>query len=272
MRRRIGDVKTNEHGAAPTSSEGAGDLSRRGFMGLCATAALGSATALADTRLPVTPSAEHQWSMGIDIQRCIGCGRCVSACRLENDVPEGFFRTWVERYVITHDGRVHVDSPDGGEFGFPGDWDPARVRKAFHVPKLCNQCEESACTQVCPVGATFSSPDGVTLVDPEYCIGCSYCVQACPYGCRFINPVTQIADKCTFCYHRISRGLLPACVEVCPTQARIFGDLAELTKDPSEVVYPEFVTFMRTHNLQVLKPHLGTRPRVFYNDLDLEVR
>ena len=74
------------------------------------------------------------------------------------------------------------------------------------MPKLCNHCAHSPCVQVCPVGATFESPDGVVLVDKDYCLGCRYCVQACPYGCRYIDPRTRTVDKCTLCYHRITRG------------------------------------------------------------------
>ena len=95
-------------------------------------------------------------------------------------------------------------------------------------PKLCNLCEHPPCVQVCPVGATFDAPDGAVLIDPKYCIGCGFCIQACPYGSRFLNPVTKTAEKCTLCYHRITRGLKPACVEICPAQARIFGDLKNL--------------------------------------------
>ena len=97
--------------------------------------------------------------------------------------------------------------------------------RSFFVPKLCNQCDNPPCVQVCPVGATFKTEDGVVLVDEDYCIGCRYCIQACPYGARYLDPHTKTADKCTFCYHRITKGLLPACVEVCPTQARVFGEL-----------------------------------------------
>ena len=85
--------------------------------------------------------------------------------------------------------------------------------------------------QVCPVGATFESPDGVVLVDKNYCLGCRYCVQACPYGCRFIDPRTKTVDKCTLCYHRITKGLTTACCEACPTGARQLGDLKN-PKDP----------------------------------------
>ncbi len=158
---------------------------------------------------------QHKWLMVVDVNRCIGCGLCAEACKLENHVPE---------------------------------------------------CEHSPCVQVCPVGATFDAPDGAVLIDPKYCIGCGFCIQACPYGCRFMNPVTHTAEKCTLCYHRISRGLKPACVEICPTQARIFGDLKNPEPDdPIEA-------FVRNNKVQVLKPHLGTEPRVLYAGIDREVR
>jgi tetrathionate reductase subunit B len=219
----------------------------------------------------------HHWLMAFDVDQCIGCGKCVDACKIENRVPPAptFFRTWIERYIIRQAppqtgelrGEVLVDSPEGGRNGFPPTQPPAgEILQSFYVPKLCNLCEHSPCSQACPVGATFDTPDGVVLVDPRHCIGCGFCIQACPYGCRFLNPVTRIADKCSLCYHRITRGLQPACVEVCPTQARVFGDL----KDPN----PDnpVAMFLRTHKVQALKPHLGTEPRVLYAGLDKEVR
>ena len=141
--------------------------------------------------------------------------------------------------------------------------DPTIVR-TFFVPKLCNQCAHPPCVQVCPVGATFQTPDGVVLVDEKRCIGCRYCIQACPYGARYLNPRTKTADKCTFCYHRITEGLLPACVEVCPTEARIFGDL----KGKAD----RLVRFHRVNQISVLKPDLNTEPKVLYAQLDGEVR
>jgi Fe-S-cluster-containing dehydrogenase component len=117
---------------------------------------------------------------------------------------------------------------------------------------------------VCPVGATFKTEDGVTLVDEDYCIGCRYCIHACPYGARFLNYRTKTADKCTLCYHRITKGQLPACVEVCPTQARVFGDIRKLTSPLRRL--------MRMAKTQTLKPHLNTEPKVFYTNLDSEVR
>lgn len=219
----------------------------------------------------------HEWAMGINIDKCIGCGLCAEACKNENKVIRQpfYFRTWVERYIIKKPkrgfgearGETLVDSPNGGIDGFPPTSVPkAEILRSFFVPKLCNQCTKSPCTQACPVGATFEAPDGAVLIDPKYCIGCGFCIQACPYGCRFLNPVTRTAEKCTFCYHRITRGLQPACVEVCPTGTRVFGDL----KNQNDAGPLE--QFVQEHRVQVLKPHLGTHPKLLYAGLDKEVR
>lgn len=213
-------------------------------------------------------STEHWWAMVIDIEKCVGCGNCVRACKTENNVPlePYYFRTWVERYHVNGEDIEHpeVDSPNGGFDGFPEKYRAGDGSRNFFVPKLCNHCAHSPCVQVCPVGATFVSPDGVVLVDKKYCLGCRYCVQACPYGCRFIDPRTQTVDKCTLCYHRITKGLLPACVETCPTVARQLGDL----KDPNDPIH----AFLKDHKVQVLKPQMATGSKTFYNGLDGSVR
>lgn len=219
----------------------------------------------------------HAWQYAIDVDKCIGCGSCVEACKNENHVSmdPGHFRTWVERYIVRKPkdgsavprGETEVDSPNGGFGGFPPSAIPKQdILKSFFVPKLCNHCEQSPCTQSCPVGATFDSPDGVVLVDSAYCIGCGFCIQACPYGCRFFNPKTHTAEKCTFCYHRITRGLKPACVEVCPTGTRMFADM----KNPQSAATIQ--TFVTKNKMHVLKPHLGARPKLLYAGLDTEVR
>jgi len=209
---------------------------------------------------------EHQYGMGIDVKACIGCGRCVQACKNENNVPKEpfYYRTWVERYTILTSGETIVDSPSGGGRGFPDDTSEGDILRNFFIPKLCNHCKNAPCVQVCPVGATFTTQDGVVLIDKDYCIGCRYCIQACPYGARFLHPVTHVAEKCTFCYHRLVKGMVPACVEFCPTKARIFGD----TLQPSSLL----TRFFRFNTIQVLKPDLNTRPQVFYANLDGEVR
>jgi len=208
------------------------------------------------------------YGMGIYVKRCIGCGRCVDACKKENDVPDEpfFFRTWIERYTIWEDGEVSVDSSNGGRNGFrPLEVEGKKgILRAFFVPKLCNHCDNPPCVQVCPVGATFKTPEGVILVDKDYCIGCRYCIQACPYGARFLHPKLKVADKCTFCYHRISKKLLPACVEVCPTKARVFGNLRSKSSPLRR--------FMKMNEVHVLKKDLNTEPKVYYANLDGEVR
>lgn len=241
-------------------------ITRRHFVYLLPAAAISWKYVLAGTpeASPNYSITDHWWGMLIDITKCIGCGNCVRACAVENDVPEGYFRTWVERYHVSgwHMEAPAVDSPKGGKEGFP----PGKESggKNFFVPKMCNHCADSPCTQVCPVGATFETRDGVVLVDEKYCLGCRYCIQACPYGCRFLNPAKRTAEKCSLCYHRITKGLTTACCESCPTGARQLVDL----KNPSDPVHE----FLKTHSVQVLKPHLATGAKAFYNGLDGSVR
>lgn len=213
------------------------------------------------------PDKSKPWyAIGIDIEKCIGCGMCAKACKSENDVPKEpfYYRSWVEQYTIKNDGTLKVESPNGGIDGQKQSVPDDEIFKTFFVPKMCNHCEKSPCVQVCPVGATFDSPEGVVLVDDKYCIGCRYCIQACPYGCRYLHPEKKTADKCTLCYHRITKGLNPACFEVCPTGARIYGDL----NDKNGVMHK----FLKEHNCHVLKPNLNTGSKLFYNGLSAEVR
>lgn len=202
----------------------------------------------------------------IDIDKCIGCGNCSKACKNENDVPKEpfFFRTWVEQYTVKNDGSVNIISPNGGIDGFDQQASDEEIFKSFFVPKMCNHCSKSPCVQVCPVGATYDSPEGVVLIDEKYCIGCRYCVQACPYGCRFIHPVKKVANKCTLCYHRLKKGLDPACMEVCPTGARMYGNLRDKES--------KIVKFLKEHTTQVLRPNLNTGSKLYYNELRSEVR
>ena len=232
-------------------------MKRREFLASLALLGLGAKS------LPLE-WGKHLYVFVVDVRKCIGCGRCVVACKIENDVPEGYYRTWVERYAWKN-GKVEVDSPGGGtKFGVK------QAEKSYFVPKLCNHCERPPCVQVCPVGATYKTPDGVVLVDENYCIGCRYCIQACPYGARYLYPPDgprvsrrNTADKCTWCYHRIRRGLKPVCVEVCPTGARNFGDLM----DPNDPIHE-----LLKERVAVLKPEQGTKPKVFYIGIDSEVR
>ena len=243
-------------------------LTRRHFLVLLPAAAIAWDSIIAGSpeAAPNYNMTDHWWGMLIDVTKCIGCGTCVQACQAENNVPDGYFRTWVERYHVDPLDMDHptVDSPNGGIDGFPETYPDGGPGKSFFVPKRCYHCADSPCTQVCPVGATFRTNDGVVLIDKEYCLGCRYCIQACPYGCRYLDPRTNTADKCTLCYHRLTKGLQPACCEACPTGARQIADL----KNPKDPVHE----FLRTHQIQVLKPQMATGAKTFYNGLDGSVR
>jgi Fe-S-cluster-containing dehydrogenase component len=256
----------------------AGAVAGAGALGVMRTVAAKNAPASGASSFPAKDYdwTKHRWAFGVDATKCIGCLRCVEACKRENDVPltAHHFRTWVERYVYlegedkpridSHHDPVNIAaSGSEKEYRFANRYKDAKVEKAFFVPKLCNQCTHPACVQVCPVGATYKTEDGVVLIDHDYCIGCRYCVQACPYGARFFNEEKGVSDKCTWCYHRITRGLQPACVEACPVGARIFGDRNDRLSPISQ--------FIRNNRVQVLKAETGNAPNVFYVGIDKEV-
>lgn len=243
----------------------------RGFVRR-ATAAVRPASAPADYDW-----TKHRWGFGVDATRCIGCLRCVEACKIENGVARDahHFRTWVERYVhLKGERRARIDShydpqniaASGSEreYRFDNRYRDAPVEQAFFVPKLCNQCENPPCVQVCPVGATYQAGDGVVLVDRKWCIGCGYCIMACPYGARFFHPVHHVAEKCNFCYHRISAGMKPACELACPFGARRIGDINNPDDPVTRIIMNERVS--------VLKEEYGTKPRNYYVGLSREVR
>jgi tetrathionate reductase subunit B len=221
--------------------------SRRGFIKALA----GGAAAVVATVAAVLPSKvarsakvegerKRQYGMVIDVRRCIGCHACTVACKAEFDVPLGENRAWVE-YV------------DKGVY--------PNVGRSF-LPRLCNHCSEPPCVSVCPTNATYKrEQDGIVVIDDGLCIGCKYCIQACPYDARFLNPVTEIADKCDFCIHRVSKGLAPSCVNTCVGGARIFGDLADPDSNVSQLIAKNRVT--------VLRGEMGTLPNVYYIGADL---
>ncbi len=170
----------------------------------------------------------------IDHTRCIGCHACTVACKSENHVPVGNFRTWV-KYT------------EGGTF--------PSVRRGFSVLR-CNQCTGAPCVEICPVTALSKHENGIVDVDPNACIGCKSCTHACPYDAIYINEESGIAEKCHFCEHRIERGLAPACAVVCPTEAIIPGDF----NDPESRV-----SQLRSNGgLTVRKPEARTGPNVHY--------
>lgn len=174
----------------------------------------------------------------INNKTCIGCHACSTACKSENDVPLGVYRTWV-KYV------------EKGEF--------PNSRRVFQVTR-CNHCANPPCVRICPVTAMYQRHDGIVEFDPSVCIGCKACMQACPYDAIYIDPNTHSAAKCHFCSHRTDIGLEPACAVVCPTQSIIAGDLDNPASKISRLLAREVVS--------VRKPEQGTSPNVFYIDGD----
>lgn len=191
-------------------------------------------------------TGKKRYAMVIDLRRCIGCDACMVACKAEFDVPLGVFRTWVPYKVV-------------GTY--------PNVRKHF-MPRLCNHCDDPPCVRACPVEATYKVEDGgFVLQRYERCIGCKACMASCPYNARFMLPksrtytdISSVVDKCTFCHHRVTQGLSPACVQTCIGRARIFGDLNDPASEVSHLV--------STLPTQVLRPEEGTKPHVFYIGLD----
>ncbi len=235
-----------------------------------------SALELMDPRDVLAANPDLKWAFLVDTTKCVGCGMCVKACKTENGIPwtANVSRTWVERYVVTKEGKVWADCPKQARDGFTSPLldensagmvsiQPDDIAKGFFVPKLCNQCDNPPCAQVCPVGATYKTPDGPILVDRTWCIGCGYCIQSCPYGARFFHPVLHVADKCTWCYHRLHHGMKTACVGACPFGARQIGNL----RDPNDPVTQAVLD----DRIGVLKAYFGTKPQAFYIGLSKEV-
>jgi Fe-S-cluster-containing dehydrogenase component/formate-dependent nitrite reductase membrane component NrfD len=174
----------------------------------------------------------------IDLKKCIGCHACTIACKAEHDIPVGVNRCWVK---TVEKGRF----PDA---------------QRLFLPVLCNQCADAPCMEICPTSALFRRRDGIVDLNGDACIGCKACMAACPYDQLFIDPNTRTAEKCNFCANRIENQLQPACVSVCPTECRIFGDLDDPATKVAQIVQREAFT--------VRKPEKGTGPKIFYLQAD----
>jgi tetrathionate reductase subunit B len=217
-------------------------LNRRDFFAASGAAAVGAGAVAANGVAAGTGGSaapRKQYAMVIDARRCYGVHACSVACKAEFKVPLGEHRSWVEEV-------------EKGTY--------PNVSRSF-LPRLCNHCSQPNCVSVCPTGATWKrAEDGIVVIDKDICIGCKYCVQACPYDMRFVNEDTGTADKCDFCIHRVSQGLEPACVEACPSRARIFGDINDPESEVSKLIAENPVT--------VLRPEKGTQPNVYYIGAD----
>lgn len=222
---------------------------------------------------------EHRWGMAIDLDRCTGCEACVVACHAENNLP-------VSNPEQAAQGRtahwIRVDRYYEGEF--PN-------IKVKYRPVLCQQCDNAPCEPVCPVYATYHNPEGLNVQVYNRCVGTFYCANNCPYTVRYFNwfapqwpeplelqhnpdvavRMGGVMEKCTFCIQRIKRAkedasqdsrpladgeVQPACVQSCPAEAMVFGDL----NDPQSKVSRLADSGRSTRLLE----ELGTRPKVFY--------
>jgi molybdopterin-containing oxidoreductase family iron-sulfur binding subunit len=219
----------------------------------------------------VRPQEGVQFGYALSLSMCIGCRKCAEACHEENNHDRR-----------TNNSYITVLEMEQGSFDMErGRTDYEHAVPApgkFYMPVQCHQCDDAPCVKVCPVEATWKESDGIVVVDYDWCIGCRYCEAACPYHARRFNwrapeiPPDEInpdqaylsnrirpqgvVEKCTFCLHRTRRGRLPACLEACPTGARVFGNLL----DPDS----EIRWVLANKRVYVLKEELGTRPRFFY--------
>lgn len=200
-------------------------------------------------------------AIGIDLHRCIGCNTCALACKMQNNVPDGML--W--NRVLT-EGCDRFDSAEGT---YPN-------LSRTYLPLACQHCENPACERVCPTGATYKDDKGRVEIDYDKCIGCRMCMAACPYtGVRSFNweepkyPVDHavgdadvpkhqkhVVEKCTFCYQRLAREEVPACMELCPARARHFGDFDDPDSEVSKLV--------KERSYEQLLASEGTKPSVYY--------
>lgn len=217
------------------------------------------------------PQAGVKFGYALNLSICIGCRKCAQACHVENnhDRPSG------NSYIRVIEMQKGTNDFEQGNVTYTH---PVPHPDKYYMPVQCQQCDHPPCVNVCPVDATWKEDDGIVVIDYNWCIGCRYCEAACPYHARRfnwtkpqipaeeVNPVQAylsnrirpqgVMEKCTFCLHRTRNGKLPACLEACPTGARVFGNLL----DPNS----EIRRVLANKRVFVLKEELGTRPSFFY--------
>ncbi len=222
------------------------------------------------------PLENVEFAYALNLTRCIGCRKCAHACMAENNQSRELATDIEMSYIRVLEldkGSINLESSN--QYYDP---DVVPQKDKYYMPVQCHQCRKSPCTKACPVKATWQEPDGIIVIDYNWCIGCRYCMAACPYDARrfnfekpkispdAINPNQNylsnrirpkgVVEKCTFCLHRTRAGKYPACLDVCPTGARIFGNLL----DPgSEINY-----ILKNKRVYILKEDVGSAPRFYY--------
>jgi Fe-S-cluster-containing dehydrogenase component len=222
------------------------------------------------------PLGGVEFGYALNLTRCVGCRKCAHACLKENNQSREDANDIEMSYIRVLEmkkGAINLETSTAY-------YNPESVpqQDKYYMPVQCHQCRQSPCTKVCPVQATWQEKDGLVVVDYNWCIGCRYCMAACPYDARRFNyrkPAIAkdainlnqdylsnrirpkgVVEKCTFCLQRTRAGKYPACLEVCPTGARVFGNLL----DPdSEINY-----ILNHKRVYILKEDVGTLPRFFY--------
>jgi Fe-S-cluster-containing dehydrogenase component len=224
-------------------------------------------------------AAEHRWGMAIDLDRCTGCEACVVACHAENNLPV------IEPEEAARGRSVHWIRVDRY---YEGEFPDVKVK---YMPVLCQHCDDAPCEPVCPVYATYHNPEGLNVQVYNRCVGTRYCANNCPYSVRFFNffephwdsplelqhnpdvavRMVGVMEKCTFCVQRVQRGkrdakeaghpvadgaIQPACVQSCPAEAMVFGDLSDRESKVSSLAESGRATR--------LLEDLGVKPKVFY--------
>ncbi len=217
------------------------------------------------------PMTGVEFAYALNIGRCVGCRKCVHACVKENNQSRNPEIQYI-RVLQMEKGSIDVET---SEHHYEGQ---VPVPDHYYMPVQCHQCRKPPCVKVCPVGATWQDKDGITVIDYNWCIGCRYCMAACPYHARRFNFTEPglpkedlnpemgylsnqprrkgVVEKCTFCLHRTRNGRYPACVEVCPTGSRKFGNLLDPEGEVSRI--------LKDKRVFILKEEAGTFPRFYY--------
>ena len=186
-----------------------------------------------------------RYGVVIDTDRCIGCQTCIVGCNMDHGLPEGVYCGKLETV-----GSPHVYQPTGK---FPN----VKMRSRT---LMCNHCAKPACVPKCPTGAMKKREDGIVLIDYDMCIGCGTCSNECPYKIPVVYKADEFnnekANKCDLCCDRVVRGQAPFCVQSCPTQARVFGDLNDKNSTAAKSIV--------SGKGYQLKPEAKTDPSLYY--------